>query len=89
MFEWDEEKNRRNADKHGVRFEFAIKIFDGPVLTYPDETSFEEFREISVGVVGAVTFLLVVDTDRDGRTRIISARRANKLERRRYGEIFG
>ncbi len=33
LFEWDDNKNDANAKKHGIRFENAIAIFQGPVLT--------------------------------------------------------
>ncbi len=35
-FEWDEAKNRANTVKHGIDFETARRIFDGPVLTRGD-----------------------------------------------------
>ncbi|MFQ5569545.1 MAG: BrnT family toxin [Rhodothermales bacterium] len=34
--EWDENKNTSNIDKHGLSFEQASQIFDGPVLTRLD-----------------------------------------------------
>ena len=36
-FEWDEEKNLANRRKHGISFEEAFTIFDGPVLSLEDE----------------------------------------------------
>ena len=36
-FEWDEEKNKANRAKHGVGFEDARRIFDGPIVTAPDD----------------------------------------------------
>lgn len=86
MFEWDDEKNRANIAKHGVSFELAARIFDGPVLTAPDSRAdYGEARYVSLGVVESV-LLVVVHTDRHGSTRIISARRANRAERRNYEE---
>jgi len=29
-FEWDENKNRENRQKHGVSFEIAMEVFDDP-----------------------------------------------------------
>lgn len=85
LFEWDELKARTNLDKHGVRFEDAVRIFDGPVVTIDDDRfEYAEARSISVGVVGVMTFLVVVHVDRDEVTRIISARRATPKERRFY-----
>lgn len=84
-FEWDEDKNRRNIARHGVAFEDARRIFDGPVLTWIDDRhDYGETREISLGLLDALAVLLVVHTERGGRIRLISARRATRQERRRY-----
>lgn len=86
-FEWDDHKNKRNIENHGIRFEDAIKIFDRPVLTNIDSrTDYGETREISLGLLHGIVVVMVVHTERNGRTRIISARKATKKERRRYEE---
>ena len=36
-FEWDEAKNAANLAKHGIAFEEAATIFEGPVFTLADE----------------------------------------------------
>ncbi|OYW69093.1 MAG: hypothetical protein B7Z40_00175 [Bosea sp. 12-68-7] len=85
MFEWDEDKNVANIAKHGVSFQRAARIFESRVLTVVDSRAdYGEVREISIGIVESVVFLTVVHTDRQGVVRIISARRANRAERRRY-----
>ncbi|CAN5531219.1 BrnT family toxin [soil metagenome] len=87
MYEWDEAKNAANIRKHGVSFATASRIFEGPVVTSSDDRiDYGEEREISIGQVEGILFLTVVHTDRDGSTRIISARRANGVERKRYEE---
>lgn len=89
LFEWDESKNASNIAKHGVGFGIACRIFEGRVLTLTDERyDYGEVRELSVGLVDGVLLLAVVHTDRDGRRRIISARRANRAERKRYEEAL-
>ena len=35
-FEWDEEKNRLNVEKHGVSFEEAVNVFNDVHLSRPD-----------------------------------------------------
>ena len=86
-FEWDESKNLRNIEKHGLSFERARKIFDGFFITWEDTRyDYGEVREVSLGNIEGVVMLAVVHTDRDGRIRIISARRANAKERRLYYE---
>jgi uncharacterized protein len=89
MFDWDDVKNRENLRKHGVGFETASGIFEGPVLTTMDDREdYGELREISIGRVGIATILTVAHTDRNGRVRIISARAATSSERRRYDEAL-
>ena len=83
-FEWDEEKNLANQRKHGISFEEAATIFEGPVLSLEDEGQEGEVRERSYGLIGGVVVACVVHTDRDGATRIISARKATARERKAY-----
>ena len=86
-FEWDEAKNRSNQDKHGISFEEAGEIFERPVLTWEDTRhDYRETRYISVGEIGdsVVVALVVAHTPRGRKIRIISARRANARERKRY-----
>lgn len=83
-FEWDEAKNVRNIEKHGVSFELAARIFEGPILEAPDDRrDYGEDRLIALDAVeGRV--LAIVYTWRDERRRIISARKGNKDEREAY-----
>jgi len=85
-FEWDEAKNKSNLEKHGVSFETACKIFQYPLYSKTD-TRFDygETRTISIGTIDNKT-IVVVHTDRSGRTRIISARPASQGERVIYHE---
>lgn len=82
-FEWDPEKNASNVQKHGLSFEEAVLIFDGPVLTGPDESG-DEYREKTFGLLGGVVVVCVIHTARNGRTRIISARKATPNERKHF-----
>lgn len=87
-FEWDERKNDLNIQKHGVSFLSAARVFDGSVFTFIDNRKdYGEIRYVSVGRVED-TELYVVYAIRNRRLRIISARRANRNERRKYREIF-
>ncbi len=84
-FEWDEVKNTENRRKHGISFPEAVEIFDGPVLTEADERfPYDEVREISFGLLGSIVVLCVAHTERYGRTRLISDRRATRNERRLF-----
>jgi uncharacterized DUF497 family protein len=83
-FEWDDAKNAANRSKHGISFEEAATIWEGPVVTGPDEAHDLEPREKSFGLIGAMTVVCVVHTERDGKIRIISARKATRNERRDF-----
>ena len=80
-FEWDPDKNASNLAKHGISFGEAATIFEGPVFTLADEDPVEEVRERSYGLINGITVVCVIHTDRNGATRIISARKATKSER--------
>lgn len=87
MFEWDEAKDKANIEKHGVGFKTASRIFEQPVLQWIDtRRDYGETRCHSIGEIDGVVILAVVHTDRSGRIRIISARPANRRERKRYDE---
>jgi hypothetical protein len=87
-FEWDDAKARKNATKHGVTFEEAQSVFgDRLSSTFPDpDHSLEEDRLITIGTSDRNRLLVVSHTDREGRTRIISARKATRRERNAYEE---
>ena len=83
-FEWDEEKDRINFMKHGIRFKTAAKVFLDPYrLIREDLEHPEEQRYDILGRVGKVLF--VVCTFRERQTiRLISARLATAQEKERY-----
>jgi uncharacterized DUF497 family protein len=87
-FEWDEEKNAANLQKHGLSFEEAATVFGDPLSdTFDDpDHSAEEGRFITIGTSERGRLLIVAHTDRDDRIRIISARELTKQERRSYEE---
>ena len=84
IFEWDDIKAQINKQKHGISFEQALKVFeDENRLEEIDENhSEDEIRYVTIGRVEDI--LYVVYTERAENTRLITARRANKKERRRY-----
>ena len=81
-FEWDADKNLANRRKHGLSFEEASTIFEGPVLSLEDDGHDGEVRERSYGLIGGLVVVCVIHTDRDGIIRIISARKATRNERK-------
>ncbi len=86
QFEWDEDKARSNARKHGVTFEEASSVFaDSLTAIFTDEAhSVEEVREIMVGHSAEGRLIVVSFTERSEAIRVISARQATKRERRDY-----
>jgi len=89
-YEWDENKNKLNQQKHGISFEEAKEVFDDPLQISKLDKRFSYFEErwITVGSTLQHKVLVVANlffTD-DGEEiiRIISARKANKQERKIY-----
>jgi uncharacterized protein len=82
-FEWDENKNQKNKEKHKLSFEHASRVFeDENRLQYAVESK-GETRYITIGKVVKV-IIAVVYTIRNFAFRLISARPARKDERERY-----
>ena len=85
-FEWDLEKAARNLAKHGVNFHEAATVFGDPlaITFYDPDHSDDEDRYLTFGTSQDGHLLIVSHCDRDKTTRIISARRASRKERRFY-----
>jgi uncharacterized protein len=89
-FEWDEQKNQLNQQKHGVSFEEAIEIFNDSlhISTLDFRFSYLEERWISIGSTSVqqivvVAHLFITDQGEE-LVRLVSARKADKLERQEY-----
>lgn len=83
-FVWDAQKSRTNVEKHGITFEEAAEAFFDPFCLSGDASVQGEDRDSLLGYSQSQRLLLVVHTDRSNRTRIISARVANREERKLY-----
>jgi len=85
-FEWDENKNRANIQKHGIDFRDAVYVFaDHLALNIPDDYAEDEERWLLLGMNLKEQVLLVVHTFRGEDTiRIISARKATHREKATY-----
>lgn len=86
---WDESKNQINQNKHRLSFETAQLVFDDPLhVSRQERIEGGEQRWQSIGLVHGLVLLLVAHTviEADGHEtiRIISARKADKTERRIY-----
>jgi uncharacterized DUF497 family protein len=88
-FEWDANKAATNLSKHRVSFELAkLAFYDPFALVEQDRNEAGEQRWQTLGMVDGTVLLLVAHTVwEEGHIeviRIISARRAEPKERRRY-----
>ena len=85
-FEWDDDKEAENVRKHDVSFDLAALVFLDPMRrTEPDERFvYDEDRSMTVGEIRGRLYV-VIHTERENVTRIISARRATRQEKRFYG----
>jgi uncharacterized protein len=87
-FEWNPDKATINLEKHNVSFPEASTVFEDVLsVTFPDPNhSIGEERYVIIGMSGSGRLLIVSHTDRENRIRIISARSANRQEKRFYEE---
>ena len=88
QFEWDEQKAEANLRKHEVSFDEAKTVFDDLlfiIFADPDH-SVEENRFIIMGESNQNRLLVVSYTERPPKTRLISARKATRAERKKYEE---
>ena len=87
-FEWDEKKNIANQQKHQVSFEEAKSVFydESARLIHDPDHSADEDRFIILGFSKKLRLLVVVHIykENDELIRIISARKASKLEQKYY-----
>lgn len=89
-FEWDEAKAAGNLQKHQVSFQTAARVFADPFAwMQQDRIENGEYRWRTLGMVDGFLLLLVAHTVREDEAgietiRMISARRADPKEKRRY-----
>lgn len=89
-FEWDKKKNASNKKKHGVCFEEAQTVFvdENALLLHDPDHSEDEDRFVLLGLSSRLRALVVCHSYRMHQTtiRIISARKATRLEHKQYWE---
>ena len=88
-FKWNTQKAILNLKKHGISFKLATQVFEDPLaLIIQDRIENGEYRWQTMGLVEGYLILLVAHTiveDNDTEViRIISARKADIKERKRY-----
>jgi hypothetical protein len=87
-FDWDPKKNATNRRKHGVSFEDAQTAFSdefGLIIDDPEHSE-DEARFVLLGISASLRLLVVCHCYRAGGDviRIISARKADRLESAQY-----
>ena len=88
IFEWDDEKERKNIIKHGIDFETASHVFSdrNRIEIYDESHSEFEDRYITIGLINKVAYVVMaVYTEREEAIRLISARKAANEERTANG----
>lgn len=81
-YEWDENKRRENLEKHRVDFS-AVHRFDWTTASLADDLRHDEPRFVAIGFIGDRLHVIVF-TERGNSTRIISVRKANPREVKKY-----
>jgi len=88
-FEWDEEKNQGNIQKHGFDFADVAQVFDLPVpRIFDDRRDYGEDRWIATGFWQDLIVVVVYTQSEEEVVRIISFRKANRHERQRFEKFF-
>ena len=89
IYEWDERKAAQNIAKHGVPFEYAAHVFDGPFRLDSDDQrrDYGEARRLTLGTIDRRLYV-VAYTQRGKVIRLISARKPNEREQRKYDEAL-
>lgn len=95
LFEWDDNKQASNLEKHGIDFEDIVGLWKRAMID-PFSTRHvgNELRHLALGILvgekstGGI-IVAVVYTMRNGNHRIISARKARSSEQAAYRAAFG
>jgi hypothetical protein len=81
---FDPRKSERNRRERGLGFEMVAEFAFGSAMYAPDDRKdYGEVRTRAIGYIADILYALVF-TMRGGDLRVISLRRANRRERRRY-----
>lgn len=85
--EFDDEKRQQTLENRGLDFADAASLFEGPKFTVLDDRGdYGEDRFLTVGYLGD-RLAIVVWTPRGEARRIISMRKCNAREQRKFREL--
>lgn len=83
---FDPEKSARNETERGLPFSMVEDfIWETALVATDDRFDYGEDRWVAIGYIGARLFVLVF-TETEGGIRVISFRRANTREAKRYAQ---
>ena len=89
MFPWDEKKRKLNLAKHGIDFQDAAAICEGPLVTVEDtREDYGEPRYVALGLLEGIVVSMAY-AERNDKVRIISNRKALKHEARFFFSQIG
>ena len=83
-YQWDKNKAASNLQKHGIEFADAISVFSDELAITIPENRFDEERFVTIGMDAFGRILVIVFTWRSEDIRLISARLAERRERKQY-----
>lgn len=87
IFEWDEDKNSLNIQKHKLSFDMAKPLFDNPLAIIKDtRKDYKETRYIGMGKLEGRLMVVVFTMKTPNNIRIISFRKANSREQNEYAK---
>ena len=85
-YQWDKTKATSNLKKHGIEFADAVSVFSDELAITIPENRFDEERFVTIGMDAFGRILVIVFTWRSEDIRLISARLAERRERKQYEE---
>jgi uncharacterized protein len=89
-YTWDEVKRRNTVKRRKLDFADCAEVFAGPHLSFPDTRfDYEEERTVTVGFLPDGRMVALVHTEDGENTRIISMRKLNGRERKKFEEEIG
>jgi uncharacterized protein len=86
---WDEQKCKKTLEERGLDFARCVEVFADATVDFEDDRiDYGEERWITVGFLDG-KMVVIVRTEREECTRIISMREATKAERKKYEKKMG
>jgi len=89
QFDWDEAKNLENIRKHQIDFADVPEMFESPMLIEVDDRfDYGEDRWVGIGFLRNGVAVVVWTERQDDVIRVISARKANRYECKRFQQYL-